>query len=76
MKICSCCGEDLDDSQFHRDQKSSDGLASACKRCKKIRRERYYEENPVTGIEWDKKHPDAARNRKRKYRARQADTTH
>ena len=73
MKQCSRCGRILENSAFHRDQKSKSGLASACKQCKKERRIKYYKNNPVTGVLWDKQHPEKANDRKSKYRERTVD---
>jgi len=67
MKTCTTCGLEKEDSEFYVDNKSTDGLTSSCKECKRIKRKAHYANNPQTGTEWDKKHPERARARKRKY---------
>ena len=68
MKQCSTCGKVLPYSGFHIDQKSSDGYASKCKTCKSEYRKAYHRKNPKTGAEWDRKHPERARERIDKFR--------
>lgn len=68
MKICANCHKKKTEDCFHKDNKSADGLASYCKQCKKEKRKKYYKENPITGTEWDKKNPEKAKERQRKYR--------
>lgn len=70
MKTCSKCKQDKDDSSFHADQKSRDGLSSRCKDCKKEDRKKAYERNPITGAKWDQKHPNRAQQRIKNFRKR------
>ena len=68
MKRCPRCEEDLEPENFYKDSKSADGLSSWCKDCKKARRKELYKLNPKSGAEWDKKNPEKARERHRRYR--------
>ena len=68
MKNCARCGEPKDDGEFSKDSKSSDGLSSYCKECKKIKRKEHYAQHPQTGSDWDKTHRDQANQRQSRYR--------
>lgn len=73
-KMCSKCKEVKEANEFYSDQRSASGLSSYCKACKKIIRKERYKRNPETGAVWDKKHPDRARARVKRYRDSISDT--
>ncbi|MBD3407231.1 MAG: hypothetical protein GF411_14015 [Candidatus Lokiarchaeota archaeon] len=68
QKVCSKCHQPKDFSEFHRDSKSSDGLASRCKECKRETRKKRYQENPVTGAQWNREHRESILENMRKYK--------
>lgn len=70
MKQCSSCGRTFPYSGFHKDQKSADGYANKCKICRSEYRKAYHKEKPITGADWDRKHPDRARERINRFRHR------
>lgn len=45
MKTCNECQQRKDDSEFHQDNRSSDGLVGTCKTCRKLERAVFYQEN-------------------------------
>lgn len=46
MKRCNKCGRELDESMFHKNRESKDGLTSFCKDCRNRLNKLYYENNP------------------------------
>ena len=70
MKRCAKCDILKDESEFHADQKSTDGIASWCKACKRIARREHYRRLPITGTLWDRNHPYRFKKRLEKYRER------
>lgn len=67
QKVCSKCNQPKDFSEFHRDNRSSDGFASRCKECKREARKERYKRNPVTGAQWNKEHREVMTEYMRKY---------
>lgn len=45
MKVCSCCQQEKDTSEFHKDKTSKDGLAYHCKVCAIQRSRQNYQDN-------------------------------
>ena len=46
VKICSCCGETKYYKEFHKQQKSKDGLQSRCKLCVNVTKKEWLLKNP------------------------------
>lgn len=45
MKVCSRCEKEKDESEYHKNKKSKDGLQCICKLCMKNYNLEYYEKN-------------------------------
>ena len=45
IRICTACGEPLESRDFYRLTKDKSRLTSECKKCKKLRRNLYYEKH-------------------------------
>lgn len=54
MKVCSGCGENKDNKDFHRDTRSKSGLQSRCKSCRRPGLQKYYQENKKKILEYQK----------------------
>jgi len=57
MKVCTKCGEEKDESEFHKRKGSSDGLRGQCKKCKNECRK-----------DWEKNNPERVKASKKKYK--------
>lgn len=66
LKICGKCNDPKDESEYHRDKQTKDGLCAWCIECrKKIKRKHYIRHAPEIRTKvriWRKQNPEAARD--------------
>lgn len=73
LKHCPKCGNEYPATieYFHRSVKSSDGLRSCCKQCRKSESRLYYDKNKerldTRNEQWRKNNPDKMREYQRRY---------
>ena len=47
MKVCSKCGIEKDEGEFHKDKTKKEGLSTHCKKCRKEKDKKYKEINSL-----------------------------
>jgi hypothetical protein len=68
MKICSCCKQELDESQFNKDKSRKDGLQYICKICTKEKGQYYYKNHKKQKQDYRKKNKENLQKYQKKYK--------